>query len=556
MAEHLLGLPIKHKFKDIKNRDHGLLTNVLENQHHAKLHQLLHQAGGSDELSIDTLAGIITASQHGTKTVIPDAHHDKAHEASHRDGGLDAIAGALALVAIPDLPASKITSGILAATRGGLSKALSPTWTDNYILVYKVATDNFVMEIKPAGGAGGYDTIQEEGVDLTQRTKLNFVSPVLTAEDDAVNLVTKAILNAGVPVDVGTANAEGSAVAVARRDHIHKHPSGLGVDLHHRKWSWADEQGWRKEFLLPFAHSNKWTKYTGNPVFEKSNVSGKFDENGVNAPCIIKVGQYYYLFYLGISASQGFAGIGVARSTSPYGPFTRLNNGDPILAPPTNRGYASPSVIYDEYETDANKRWKIWFADLVMATGVGTKKYSYSANPDSGWATPVDSTLPNPTSSWRWAVTVMRFGNLFYALCCNNNAQSLCYTTFSPLETWTSRGVAVDKGSAGAWDDAQISFFSITYILGVFYVFYSGQRSSDFKWQSGMALSTDLRMVESPSGFKKWVENPILGFGGVGDPDEKRAHNPNFIQVDEKMYLYYHSIDGSDVSAISVATIP
>jgi len=34
MAEHLLGLPIKHKFKDIKKRDHALLTNVLPDQHH------------------------------------------------------------------------------------------------------------------------------------------------------------------------------------------------------------------------------------------------------------------------------------------------------------------------------------------------------------------------------------------------------------------------------------------------------------------------------------------------------------------------------------------
>jgi len=36
MAEHMLGLPVKHKFKDIKGRDHNLLTNVTANQHHRK----------------------------------------------------------------------------------------------------------------------------------------------------------------------------------------------------------------------------------------------------------------------------------------------------------------------------------------------------------------------------------------------------------------------------------------------------------------------------------------------------------------------------------------
>lgn len=37
----------------------------------------------------------------------------------------------------------------------------------------------------------------------------------------------------GVPSDVGVANAEGVAVALARQDHEHNHPAGLGVDLHH-----------------------------------------------------------------------------------------------------------------------------------------------------------------------------------------------------------------------------------------------------------------------------------------------------------------------------------
>ena len=72
-------------------------------------------------------------------------HDPKAHKASHETGGADAIAS---------LAAGVITSGILAVARGGLGKALSPTWTDDYILVYKTATDNFVMETKPTGGEG------------------------------------------------------------------------------------------------------------------------------------------------------------------------------------------------------------------------------------------------------------------------------------------------------------------------------------------------------------------------------------------------------------------
>jgi hypothetical protein len=42
-------------------------------------------------------------------------------------------------------------------------------------------------------------------------------------------------LPVGTPSDIGTSNAEGSANAFVRQDHVHKHPSGLGTDLHHGK---------------------------------------------------------------------------------------------------------------------------------------------------------------------------------------------------------------------------------------------------------------------------------------------------------------------------------
>ena len=326
----------------------------------------------------------------------------------------------------------------------------------------------------------------------------------------------------------------------------------------HRKWSWADEQGWRKLFVLPLSYD--WHKYAGNPVFQGSGVSGSFDEDGVHAPCILRVGTYYYLFYKGVPAA-GDATLGVARSTSLYGPFTRLNAGNPILTPPAGSTYAAPSVVYDEYETDPNRRWKIWFAKYVTATGLdqGTM-YSYSANPDSGWSVPVNSNLPVATMTWRWAVTILKISDrLYYALKVADagagSAHAVCYSSPGPMGPWTSRGNAVLCGGAGTWDEKQISFFSMTYITGVFYVFYSGQDAA-WQWQSGLALSTDLRMVENLDGFKKWLPNPILGKGGVGDPDENRAHNPNFIQVDNTMYVFYHGIDGAGVNSICVATIP
>jgi hypothetical protein len=62
-------------------------------------HASSHASGGSDPISIDSLPGTITSSQHGTRTDIPFAHHgDRAHKGAyhsteHYAGGEDAIMG-------------------------------------------------------------------------------------------------------------------------------------------------------------------------------------------------------------------------------------------------------------------------------------------------------------------------------------------------------------------------------------------------------------------------------------------------------------------------------
>jgi hypothetical protein len=53
-----------------------------------------------------------------------------------------------------------------------------------------VSESNGVVNITVSGGASAYATIQEEGSDLTQREKINFIGPTVTAADDAINSVT------------------------------------------------------------------------------------------------------------------------------------------------------------------------------------------------------------------------------------------------------------------------------------------------------------------------------------------------------------------------------
>lgn len=69
----------------------------------------------------------------------------------------------------------------------------------------------------PPAGSGGYDTIQEEGSDLTQRAKLNFIGNAITAADDAGNARTNLTLSqspSGSTSVVGTGRAVSTSEGV------------------------------------------------------------------------------------------------------------------------------------------------------------------------------------------------------------------------------------------------------------------------------------------------------------------------------------------------------
>lgn len=71
--------------------------------------------------------------------------------------------GTWAVAEIPNLPASIITSGLLANARGGLNKVLLPTWTNDFTLVYKSGTDQF--EMQALGAPAAHNILSAEHAD-------------------------------------------------------------------------------------------------------------------------------------------------------------------------------------------------------------------------------------------------------------------------------------------------------------------------------------------------------------------------------------------------------
>lgn len=91
--------------------------------------------------------------------------------------------------------------------------------------------------------------------------------------------------------------------------------------------------------------------------------AGAWDESHVKDQFVLQDGATYHMAYSGFRASDGKAQIGFASATSAAGPWTK-NANNPIVAlvaAGQRDQVLNPTLIKDEGEPDAAKRWKILF---------------------------------------------------------------------------------------------------------------------------------------------------------------------------------------------------
>lgn len=334
-------------------------------------------------------------------------------------------------------------------------------------------------------------------------------------------------------------------------------------DIHHREWGWADEQSWRKAFVLPFAGQYGWARYTGNPIFEASGQVNTFDRYYVSDPCVVRVGDTYYLFYDakgdvtgGDNTDGEMYGLGVASSTSPYGPWTRSAN-NPILTVGTSGAWDGlrvniPCVIYDHYETDSNKKWKIIYCGV--ATGPVRKLgYAYASDPEGPWTKHVGN--PVISADVHFGHGFLRAGLLYYDVHASSDRANLVLEISKDCESWTTYGDVLAKGSAGEWDVNEMMFCTVFWNLGTWYLFYTGKGASAIN-RIGMALDF-MGALEwgTTRTFIKYARNPVLNY--ASNQWDHYIRNPNLIMVEDKFYMYYCGFDNNWANGkIGVATIP
>lgn len=316
----------------------------------------------------------------------------------------------------------------------------------------------------------------------------------------------------------------------------------LKIDAH-RAWNWADEQGFVRTFTLPFCDQYGATRI-GQIL--GPGASGKFDEKQVQVPCLVRFEGYYYLFYYGINNADACR-IGVARASNITGPYTRLNNGDPIVPLGSMSKQRNPSVIYDTYEADANKKWKMWLYDDTNKTIY----YSYSANPDSGWSTPASIGI----TDCYWGHSALRLCGIYYLGYCKD-ADKKIYLVVDDNPVFSSKtdlGLILDRGTTGEWDETTVRYFDMAYIMGVLYLVYSGQKPTTPILQIGLAFSGHYGLRQAtPRTFEKYARNPILTKTGT----EQYVFAPSLMQVEEKFYIAFTPIDSAGLATIHLASIP
>lgn len=340
-------------------------------------------------------------------------------------------------------------------------------------------------------------------------------------------------------------SAQGRRLVTVKSDH-----SGLefGPPL--------EEQAWRNCIALPYADQYDWQKDAGNPIFTKSGVSGKFDENRVQGVSVRYVDDYFYLFYGGGGALDNNQGIGVARSTTYNSGFSRLNNGDPIIervADTWRDKVTMPSVVYDPYDV-ASKRWKCWFPTMDSGSGryIG---YAYSEYPDSGWSTPVSISLPYTPQGW--SVYAVRMGRLYVLYYPATNNEIYGIISKDPDSNFHGVGKAISKGASGQWDDLYLGYLSGFFNQGILYLIYGGCTGSAANYRLGMSGAGFRELWATGQVFTKFTRNPILNVGASGAWDDKLVFCPSLLPMETSFYMYYTG-QNSDTAerAIGVATIP
>ncbi len=101
--------------------------------------------------------------------------------------------------------------------------------------------------------------------------------------------------------------------------------------------------------------------------------------------------------------------------------------------------------------------------------------------------------------------------------------------------TFEKKGVVLNLGAGGAWDDVLVDSSTVVVRDGQVWLYYTGYDGSNYR--IGLAVSKDGLTFE-----KKGI---VLDLGAGGAWDDVRVEVPAVVVRDGQVWLYYAGYDGS-----------
>ena len=316
------------------------------------------------------------------------------------------------------------------------------------------------------------------------------------------------------------------------------------------KEKWADEGGQTHSLMLPLSGEDDWGTEYGQVLsanatgWENAGYDGA--KQWVQDPSVIVYEGRLYMAYSGGNEN----GIGMARSTDGLvGRTWEKYTSNPVVALGgagtwNQRRIRSVTMIYDRFETDTAKKFKMWYMgrDVPLWIYYG---YSYASHPWGTWthyaSNPVlgaDST-PGPAYVPYYGLAVYRLGDLYVMWNAMNPGSSIRVHTSPDGITWTNQGDILTT-TAAAWDASFTAYCSVYFNQGTFYLVYSGKNTAGAnKLEQGIATSTTINGT-----YTKFPTNPILSPGGVGW-FQNQVHAPCLLQINNQFKLWSTGQDSS-----------
>jgi len=310
--------------------------------------------------------------------------------------------------------------------------------------------------------------------------------------------------------------------------------------------------------LVPFqeiqADSQKWTKYSGNPILSPGP-RGSWDDYSVSHPTVLKVGSTYMMWYTGNNR------IGLATSSD--GTTWTKHPNNPVLNVGSSRSWDDKGV----------------FAPSVIL--VGSTFYMYYSGKSSGISTSIGLAVstdgvswtrstanpiltPGPMGSWDssdiHSPSVLKVDSSYYMWYTSSVGQPgitgfirgrIGLATSTDGVSWTKYPEnPVLTPDTDSWDHTHTFAPSVLKLNSTYYMWYSGV-TKDAVWKIGLATSAD------GVSWRKFSENPILtpGTAEYWDSGSQGVQYAKVLAVNSSLYMYYMGDTGSGRFSIGLATM-